>query len=136
MTSTVSVRSAPGGIITLAGADGRAVAIDGRPEVSGQLLGIAVAGCYANTLLAEAAGRGIRVGDLGVTAEIEWAEHPMHARSVTIHVEISADADEPAVMELVEHADRVGVVANSVRLEVPVRVADLRVEALRPPEPA
>ena len=133
MTSRVSMHASPGGPLTVTGADGLVVTIDGRPEVSEQLLGIAVAGCYANTLLAEAADRGVRVGDLGVTVEIEWAEHPLRTRNVTIHVAIAADADEPTMMELVEHADRISAVANSVRLEVPVHVADLKVTALTPP---
>ncbi|HUR34829.1 MAG TPA: OsmC family protein [Vicinamibacterales bacterium] len=125
MTSTVSLRT-HGGATTVAGADGLAVTIDGRPEVSEQLLGLAVAGCYANTLLAEAAGRGVQIRDLSVRVEIEWFDTPARTRSVAVHIEIAADADEPTVMELVEHADRVSAVANAIRLEVPVHVADVR----------
>jgi organic hydroperoxide reductase OsmC/OhrA len=91
---------------------------------------VAVAGCHANSLLAEAAGRGIWLRGLDVDIEIEWVDHPPRTRSVTVHVRVVADADEPAVMELVEHADRVGRVANSIRMPVPVHVADLHVTAV------
>jgi organic hydroperoxide reductase OsmC/OhrA len=128
MTSRVTLHAAHGATTTVSGADGASVAIDGGPEVGGQLLGVAVAGCYANTLLTEASARGIRVRSLDVTVEIEW-EHPLGTQSVTVEVQLASDAEESAVMELVEHADRVSMVSNSIRLGGPVRVVNLRVIA-------
>lgn len=132
MIASVTLHAAHGSTTTLTGAEGLSVTIDGRPEVSGQLLGVAVAGCYANTLLAKAASRGIWVRALDVAVEIEWVENPLRTRSVTISVEIATDADDPTVTELVEHADRTSEVANSIRLGVPVRVANLRIATSRP----
>jgi organic hydroperoxide reductase OsmC/OhrA len=130
MTSTVTLRAGHGGVLALTDGWGLNVTIDGRPEVSGQLLGMAVAACFANTMLSEATARGIWLRGLEVDAEIEWADNPPRTRSVTVHVRIAADAAEPTVRELVEHADRVSRVSNAIRLGVPVRVADLHVTAV------
>lgn len=130
MTSTVTVHAAYGGALTFTDGEGLSVVLDGRPEVSEQLLGVAVAGCYANTLFAEAAARGVWLRSLDVEAAIEWVDRPPRTQSVTVHIRIASEADEPTVMELVEHADRVSRVANSIRLGVPLRVADLRVTTL------
>lgn len=131
MTSNVTLRAAHGSATTLAAGESLIVTIDGRPDVSGRLLGIAVAGCYANTLLAKAAARGIWVRNLDVAVQIEWLDNPLRTRGVTIDVQIEADGDEPDLRELAEHADRGSEVANSIRLGVPVRVAKLRVGAPR-----
>lgn len=135
MTSTVTVHASHGGADPLANITGLDAMLDGRPEVSEQLIGLAVAGCYANTVLAEAADRGIWIRGLDVDAEVEWTDHPPRTRNVTVHMRIETDAGEPAVLELVEHADRVSRVGQSIRFGIPLRVADLRVTATsqRPP---
>ncbi|MGE3704049.1 MAG: OsmC family protein [Vicinamibacterales bacterium] len=117
-------------MLTLTDGSGLNVTIDGRPEVGGQLLGMAVAACFANTIISEATARGVWLRGLDVGAEIEWVDDPPRTRHVTVHVRVEADASEPSVMELVEHADRVSRVSNAIRLGVPVRVADLHVTAV------
>lgn len=131
MTSTVTVKAAFGGPLEVVTQPGLPLNLDGRPDVSQELLGVAVAGSYANSLFAEAAARGVWLSSLEVAAEIEWEADPPRTRSVTVHVGVAADADEPMVRELVEHADRVSRVANSLRLGVPLRVADLHVTVLK-----
>ena len=37
-------------------------------------------------------------------------------QEVTVSVRVEADADEPAILDLVEHTDRIADVANSLRL--------------------
>jgi hypothetical protein len=44
---------------------------------------------------------------------------------------VEADADEPMIIELVEHADRASEVANALRFGVSVRVAGASVKARR-----
>ncbi len=129
MTSRITVHASHGEGAPLASIAGLDAMLDGRPEVSEQLIGLAVAGCYANTVLAEAAGRGIWIRGLDVDAEVEWTDRPPRTRNITVHVRIETDAGEPAVLELVEHADRVSRVGNSIRFGIPLRVADLRVTA-------
>ncbi len=51
------------------------------------------------------------------------------AKEVTVSVRVEADADEPAILDLVEHTDRIADVANSLRLSTPVRITDLYVMA-------
>lgn len=135
MISTISVHASHGGTEPLAHIAGLDAMLDGRPEVSEQLIGLAVAGCYANTVLAEAAERGIWIRGLDVDAEVEWTDHPPRTRDVTVRVRIETDAGEPAVLELVEHADRVSRVGHSIRFGIPLRVADLRVTATPPGAP-
>jgi organic hydroperoxide reductase OsmC/OhrA len=128
MTSRVTLHTAGDGTTTMPGMEDLGLAIGGRPEVSGRLLGLAVAGCYVNTLLAEAPCRGISVRSLDVTVEMEW-EHPLRTEGVTVEVHMDTDAEESMVMDLVEHADRVSMVANLIRLGGSVRVVELRLTA-------
>jgi organic hydroperoxide reductase OsmC/OhrA len=108
----------------IGGTDAASIVIDASPEVGGRLLCLAAAGCYANTLFAEAVRRGVRIASIDVDAELEWIEHPVRAQNVTLSVRVEANADQPTLMELVERADRTSEVANALRLGVAVRVAD------------
>jgi organic hydroperoxide reductase OsmC/OhrA len=112
------------GAAMIGGTDGASVVIDGSPEVGSRLLCLAAAGCYANTLFAEAVRRGVNVRSIDIDAELEWIEHPVRAQNVTLSVRVEADADGTVLMELVERADRTSEVANALRLGVAVRVAD------------
>jgi organic hydroperoxide reductase OsmC/OhrA len=132
MKSRVRLHTTPDGETIVAGTGGPSVVIDGSPDVGGRLLCLAAVGCYANTLLAEAVRRGISVRSIDVNAELEWIEHPARAKDVTLSVRVEADADEPTLMELAEHADRASEVANALRLGVAVRVADAVCTARRP----
>lgn len=105
-----------------------ALAIDGRPEMSGRLLALAVAGCYANTLLAESVARRVVFEAIVVQVALEWESTPsLRARHVAVQVDVETQAERSDVLDLIEHVDRVSEVANSLRLGVPVLVADVRV---------
>ena len=131
MKARVHVRTEHGTDATLGWTDGPSVTIDGSPEVGSMLLCLAVGGCYANTLLGEAAKRGIGVRSVEVDVETEWVDNPARTQGVTLSVRVDADADEPAIMDHVEHTDKIAEVANSLRLGTPVRVTDAHVIARR-----
>ena len=129
MKSKLHLHTTLGGETMVGCTGGPDVVIDGSPDVGSRLLCLAAAGCYTNTLLAEAGRRGIWVGHIDVDAELEWVQCPARAQNVTLHVRVEADADEPTIMEMVEYADRASEVANALRFGVSVRVADASVKA-------
>lgn len=131
MKSSLHLHATFGGETIVGEAGGTRVVIDGSREVCGRLLGLAAAGCYVNTLFAEAVRRGIWLGSVEVDVEIERVERPARAHNVALRVRVEADADEPTIMELVEYADRASEVANSLRVGVAVRVADAMCTARR-----
>jgi organic hydroperoxide reductase OsmC/OhrA len=126
--STVRLHATFGGETIVECTGEPSVVIDGRPALGDRLLCLAAAGCYANTLLAEAMRRGIWVRSVDVNAELKWAEPSVRAQNVTLSVRVDADAEEPTIMELAEYADRANEVANSLRLGLPVRVANASVK--------
>ena len=72
MKSKVQMRMRSGSHSAVGWTGGVSIAIDGSPDVGGKLLSMAVGGCYTNTLLGEAALRGIQVRTVDVEVETEW----------------------------------------------------------------
>jgi organic hydroperoxide reductase OsmC/OhrA len=123
MKSRLHLHTTAGGETRVGTSAELSLALDGSSDVSGRLLCLAAAGCYANTLLAEAMRRGIWVRCIDVDAELEWFEDSQRAVELTLTVRVEAEANEDSIMELAEHADRTGRVASALRFGVAVRVA-------------
>ena len=119
----VDVRSVDGGPTALGWGGSMTVVIDRSTEAGGrglgfnggQLLNLAVAGCVSNDLFCEAAhgghpsrsrpGRGRQRlrGQLGVSTPIEY------------QVELSGDASDEALADLVAYVDEIAEIPNSIR---------------------
>ncbi|HEX6644580.1 MAG TPA: OsmC family protein [Gemmatimonadales bacterium] len=116
----------PGQSTALGWAPGQActVSID-RPEAAGgqglgfnggQLLFLAIAGCYSNDVFREAARRGLVVHRVEVEVEGEWGGEPVRAQGVRYRAHVTGDAPESELRALLEHTDRVAEIPNSLRL--------------------
>ena len=70
--------------------------------------------------------RGIRVDRAHVIVEAETENGGRKPGHLAVSVRVETNADEPAIMELIEHTDRVSEVLKSLRLGTPVRLADAR----------
>ena len=98
------------------GAGGRGLGFSG-----GQLLNLAVAGCVSNDLFREAARRGIRLDRVRGVADSDYGREPATSSAIEYDVEVSGDASEEALADLVAHVDRIAEIPNSLRRGTDVR---------------
>jgi uncharacterized OsmC-like protein len=126
----VDVRSIDGGPTALGWGESATVVIDRPPAAGGcglgfsggQLLNIAVAGCISNDLFREAARRGIRLDRVRVSADSDYAGDPATCTSITYQVEVTGDASDEALAELVAYVDEIAEIPNSIRRGTEVRL--------------
>ncbi len=87
-----------------------------------ELLFLALATCYCNDIYREAAKRGIKVKQVEVEVEGDFAAEGEAARNVTYRAKVVAQASEEAIRELMHHTDQVAEIQNTLRVETPVRL--------------
>jgi hypothetical protein len=110
----------------------RAAGRAGEGPNHNELLCLALAAGYTDELLEEAERRSIVVERARVTVEAETGHGGRTTRNLALAVRLETDEHEPAVMELIEHTDRVSEVLKVIRLGTPVRLADVQLLAKRP----
>ena len=93
----------------------------------GQLLNLAVAGCISNDLFREAAKRGIRLTRVAIRVDSDYAGEPMVSTPIEVAVDVSGDADEATLRELVAHVDAIAEIPNSLRAGTEVRLRSVAV---------
>ena len=129
----VQVRTIHNGSAALGWTGSHAVAID-RTEAGGglgigfsggDLLLLAIGGCYCNDVYREAAKLGIVVRSVSVEVGADWGGDPVRAQNVTLSARVEAEASETRIRELLEHTDRVAEIPNTLRLGTPVRLTTL-----------
>ncbi len=126
----VDVRSVDGGPTALGWGGSLTVVIDRSTEAGGrglgfnggQLLNLAVAGCVSNDLFREAARRGIRLDRVRVVAESDYAGSPALSTLIEYQIELSGDASEDALADLVAYVDEIAEIPNSIRRGTEVRL--------------
>lgn len=91
----------------------------------GQLLNVAVAGCISNDLFREAARRGIRLDRVRVVADSDYVGSPATSTAIDYQVELSGDASQEALAELVAYVDMIAEIPNSIRRGTEVRLKQL-----------
>lgn len=109
----------------------RAVAIPPRESCrgssanGGELLFLALATCYCNDIYREAAKRGFEVERVEVEVEGEFGGPGDPAANVTYRARVVAAAPEPDILDLMRHTDTVAEIQNTLRLGMPVTLADV-----------
>ena len=87
----------------------------------GELLALAIGGCFCNDLQAIAAEMGVTITDLRVSVTIAFAGQPSRATDARMDVDCTlADGADPA--ELIERAKAVTTIGNSIRTGVPLEI--------------
>ncbi|MDQ7248172.1 OsmC family protein [Dongia sedimenti] len=87
----------------------------------GQLLALAIGGCFCNDLRYVAHARGITLRGIAVKVTLELAGEPLLATAATMSVE--CDLPEGAARNaLIAEAERISTVSNSLRAGLPVRI--------------
>lgn len=94
----------------------------GRGFNGGELMYLAVAGCISNDLFREALGRGIKLDRVVVRVDGDFVGDPAVSTEVSYEVELSGDADDEALRDLIDHVDRIAEIPNSLRSGTPVRL--------------
>lgn len=131
-TMTVRLRGIPGTDAALGWAGTHSIVVD-RPEGKaggqglgfngGQLLALAIGGCFCNDLHYLAHAMGIRLTAVAVDVTVAFAGDPLLATSADVQVSIEA-ADEAADLRtLIDRAKETSTVSNSIARGVPVSVS-------------
>jgi len=130
----VEIRTIEGGSLAVGSSGSRTVTIDRSKEAGGlglgfnggELLLLAIGGCYSNDIYREAAKRGVKVKAARVTVDADWGGDPVRAQNVSFSVIVEADASEAAILDLIRHTDSVAEIPNSLRLGTKVSMAEAK----------
>lgn len=126
----VSLRSVPGTRAALGWAGGHTVVIDraegraggmGLGFNGGQMIALAIGGCFCNDLRYVADAMGMELDAIEVAVEIELDGTPLCVTSATMTVHVTAAAGVD-VAEVIRRAEADSTVSNSVRTGFPVTV--------------
>ena len=126
----VEFRTLPDTSLAIGSSGPRTVTIDRAKEAGGEGLGfnggelllLAIGGCYSNDIYREAARLGITVHSLHVRVQADWGGEPVQAQNVSFSVEVEADAPEERITELIQHTDRIAEIPNSLRFGTDVKL--------------
>jgi uncharacterized OsmC-like protein len=128
--TTIDIRTLADTSLAVGSSDSRTVTIDRSKEAGGQGLGfnggelllLAIGGCYSNDIYREAARRGMRVHSVQVRVQADWGGEPVRAQNVCFSAVVEADAPEQQIRDLIQHTDRVAEIPNSLRLGTDVKL--------------
>lgn len=128
--TSVEIRTVTGSSQAVGSSGARTVTIDRAKESGGlglgfnggELLLLAIGGCYSNDIFHEAAKRGVAVRNVQVTVNADWAGETVWAQNVSFSVVVEADACEKEILDLIRHTDQVAEIPNSLRLGSEVRL--------------
>jgi organic hydroperoxide reductase OsmC/OhrA len=127
-TMTMQLRSVPDTQAAIGWAEGHAIVVD-RPEGKaggmglgfngGQLLGLAIGGCFCNDLHYVADAMGIHLASIEVDVTVDFEGSPLLVTQAMMRVAVTADNDAD-VDEVIRRAKEISSVSNSVRRGLPI----------------
>ena len=106
--TSVRVRTVQDACVAVGWAGHRTLTVD-RPEQAGgmglgfnggELLLLAIGGCYCNDLFREAAKLGMVIKSVQVDVQADWEGDPVRAQNVTYSTRIEAEASEADILAL------------------------------------
>ncbi|MGE5323182.1 MAG: OsmC family protein [Actinomycetota bacterium] len=126
----VTLRNLSGASTALGWSGSRSLCIDRSESAGGlgvgfnggELLLLAVGGCYFNDLFREAAKMGIEVDKVSIEVEADWAGEPLRATNLSFSVKVESPASRSRIEELILHTDRVAEIPNSLRYGTEVKL--------------
>jgi len=130
-TDTIEYRLLPGTRAAVGRAGTHSVIAD-RPEGKaggmglgfngGQLLALAIGGCFCNDLQAIAEEMGLTIADLGISVSIDFEGKPSRATAARMTVNcVLSDGSDPS--DLIERAKAITTIGNSISQGVPVAIS-------------
>ena len=131
-TMQVRLRSIPDTGATLGWAGAHSVVVD-RPEgqdggaglgfTGGELLALAIGGCFCNDLHHVAAERGIVLGRIAVDVSLRLGGKPLLLVAATLHVEAQSPTPGADMAALIAEVQATSTVSNSIARGIPIRIA-------------
>ncbi len=126
----VEIRTVHGASAAVGWSNGRSLTIDRASSTcalgigfnGGELLLLAVGGCYCNDLFREAAKLNVSISSVSIHVESDWAGDRVRATNLTFSVRVESESPREKVEELIRHTDRVAEIPNSLRLGTEVRL--------------
>lgn len=130
VSMTVELRNVEGTEAAMGWAGGHTIVVD-RPEGKaggkglgfngGQLLALAIGGCFCNDLRYAAAEMETKLGKIAVTVVLDLEGSPLLATSAVMRVSCETlDGSDP--QKVIDRARHISAVANSLRNGVPVEI--------------
>ncbi len=89
----------------------------------GEMLFLAIGGCFVNDLYREAAKRDIDVKGVEVAVGGDWGGEPVRAQNVSFSVRVEAAASREEISDLIRHTDEVAEIPNSLRYGTPIALS-------------
>lgn len=86
----------------------------------GEFLFLALATCFCNDLYREAAKRNINVKEVQVTVSGNFGAEGEPASGITYTAQVSADASEKQIADLIRDTDKVAEIQNTLRKGVQI----------------
>ena len=135
--TTVEIRSLADSSLAVGSAGARTVTIDRAKEAGGlglgfnggELLLLAIGGCYSNDLYREAAKQGMKIHGVQVSVTADWGGDPVRAQNVCFSVVVEAAATQQEIMDLIRQTDRVAEIPNSLRMGTEVKLIEAKAVA-------
>jgi organic hydroperoxide reductase OsmC/OhrA len=128
-TMTVQLRSLPDTEAAVGWAGAHTVVVD-RPEGKaggkglgfngGQLLGLAIGGCFCNDLHYVAHEMGLRLTSVEVDVVVSFEGTPLLATGAVLRARVSAAEKGADIEDLIKRAQAVSTVSNSLKRGIPV----------------
>ena len=130
--TTIQICSLPDRSLAVGSCGQRTVTIDRSKEAGGMGLGfnggelllLAIGGCYSNDIFREASKRGMKIHSVQVEVGADWGGDPVRAQNVTFSTVVAADASEGEIQELIRQTDRVAEIPNSLRYGTDVKLVN------------
>ncbi|WP_445501659.1 OsmC family protein [Microvirga sp. G4-2] len=129
---TVRLRGIPGTKASIGLAGVHSVVVD-RPDGTaggqglgfngGQLLGLAIGGCFCNDLHYVAHDMGITLTAVAVDVTVRFDGNPLRATAAAVEIAIEAAEEDADLEALIRKAQETSTVSNSVSRGVPVTVS-------------
>lgn len=130
VSMTVELRTVEGTQAAMGWAGGHTIVVD-RPEGraggmglgfnGGQLLALAIGGCFCNDLRYVAGDMGVKLGKVAVTVTVNLEGKPLLATSAKMTVSCETlDGSDPRT--IIDGASAITAVGNSLRRGVPVEI--------------
>jgi organic hydroperoxide reductase OsmC/OhrA len=128
---TVQLRSIADTQAAVGWADGHTIVVD-RPDGKaggmdlgfngGQLLGLAIGGCFCNDLHYVAHDMGVRLASIAVDVTVTFEGSPLLATQAEMRVNVTASDEGADIAAVIARARDISAVSNSIKRGVPVQI--------------
>jgi len=130
--TSVEIRNVAGSSLAVGSSGPRTLTIDRAKEAGGlglgfnggELLLLAIGGCFSNDIYREASKRGLKVQNIELNVTADWAGDPATAQNVRLSVAVGAEASEQEILDLIHYTDSIAEIPNSLRLGTEVKLTE------------